>query len=411
MRLPLCVLAIAVSAWAANPDADTPGPTPQDSQAPAAAAAAPAAPAAPMPLPTPSFTGPLSNLPPATFDAGPLGKLSVNAFLSGMAFTQTNHIPGDNSNQFAISNGQIVIQKSDGWFQFYIHAGAYNFPVLGTPFLSTSKTVDATFSAIPVGFVKLQAGKNTSFQIGSLPTLFGAEYAFTYQNMNVERGLLWAQEPIFSRGIQVNQTMGKFTASFSYNDGFYSNRYSWLSGSLAYTNGPNTLSFVGGGNYNKTAYQSFAVPVQNNSDIYNVIYTYSKGSWIITPYYQYTEVQKNLSAGIPKGTKTNGGAILVSKAFSKGFSLPARFEYIASNGSPANGNVNLLYGPGSAATSFTVTPTYQGGGFFFRMDLGVVHAKDYVPGSVFGPTGANENQFRGVAEMGFIFGSNITEKK
>ncbi len=152
-------------------------------------------------------------------------------------------------------------------------------------------------------------------------------------------------------------------------------------------------------------------PVQNNSDIYNVIYTYSKGSWIIQPYYQYTEVQKDLAAGIPKGTKTNGGAILVSKAFSHGFSLPARFEYIASDGGPLNGNVNLLYGPGSKATSFTVTPTFQYGGFFFRMDLAIVHAIDYVPGDVFGPAGADDNQFRGVAEMGFVFGNNIVEKK
>lgn len=328
-----------------------------------------------------------------------------------MAIGQSNHVPGDNSSQFAISNGQIWVQKTDGWFQFYVQAGAYNIPALGVPFLSTSKTVDETFSAVPVAFVKLQAGKNTSFQIGALPTLIGAESTFTFQNMNVSRGLLWNQENLINRGMQVNQTLGKFTASFSYNDGFYSNRYSWLTGLLSYANGPNTITFIGGGNYNKTAYESYAVPVQNNSDIYNVIYTYSKGSWIIQPYYQYTEVQKDLAAGIPKGTKTNGGAILVSKAFSHGFSLPARFEYIASDGGPLNGNVNLLYGPGSKATSFTVTPTFQYGGFFFRMDLAIVHAIDYVPGDVFGPAGADDNQFRGVAEMGFVFGNNIVEKK
>ena len=46
--------------------------------------------------------------------------------------------------------------------------------------------------------------------------------------------------------MQINQTMGKFTASFSYNDGFYSNRYSGLSGSLTYTNGPHSLAFTAG---------------------------------------------------------------------------------------------------------------------------------------------------------------------
>jgi hypothetical protein len=51
----------------------------------------------------------------------------------------------------------------------------------------------------------------------------GAEYTFTFENMNIERGLLWNQENAINRGIQVNQTIGK-SASLSWNDGFYSNR-------------------------------------------------------------------------------------------------------------------------------------------------------------------------------------------
>ena len=37
----------------------------------------------------------------------------------------------------------------------------------------------------------------------------GAEYTFTFQNMNIERGLLWNQETAVNRGIQVNQALGK----------------------------------------------------------------------------------------------------------------------------------------------------------------------------------------------------------
>ena len=140
------------------------------------------------------------------------------------------------------------------------------------------------FGPVPVAFVKLQAGKNTfAFMIGALPTLIGAEYTFTFENMNVHRGLLWNQENAVNRGIQVNQTMGKFTASLSWNDGFYSNRYSWLTGSLTYTKGPHSLAFVGGGNYGQTAFQTYATPVQNNSSIYNVIYTYTKGPGLFSP--------------------------------------------------------------------------------------------------------------------------------
>ncbi len=378
--------------------------------APAPAAAAPAAPAAPMPLSTPAITGPLSNLPPAMFSAGPFGDIAVNGILSGMGLVQSNHIPGDDTQQAALSNGQIFIQKADGWFQFYLQAGAYNIPDLGAPFLKTQDTVSALWGPLPVAYLKLQAGKNTSFEIGSLPTLIGAEYTFSFENMNVERGLLWNQETAISRGIQVNQTMGKFSASVSWNDGFYSNRYTWLSGSLAYANGPNAISFVAGGNLGQTGYQSLATPVQNNGSIYNVIYTLTKGHWIVQPYYQHSSVPTNAEIGVGKGASTDGGAILASYAFPHGFALPVRFEYIKSSGSATDGAVNLMYGPGSSATSFTVTPTFQKGGFFARGDFGFVHVSDFTPGYVFGPDGTKDNQFRAVGEIGFVFGNNIEKK-
>ena len=240
--------------------------------------------------------------------------------------------------------------------------------------------------------------------------MIGAEYTFSFENMNIERGLLWNQENAVTKGIQLNQTMGKFSASLAWTDGFYSNRYTWLSGSLAYANGPHAISFVAGGNYGHTGFQTFATPVQNNGSIYNVIYTYTKGSWIIQPYYQYTTVPTDASIGIVKGAHTNGGAILLSYAFKHGFSLPVRYEYIASSGSAAEDAVNLMYGPGSTGTSITVTPTFQTGGFFVRGDLSWTHVGDITPGYAFGPTGTNKNQARAVAEVGFIFGDNIVKK-
>jgi hypothetical protein len=387
--------------------------TPAPDQKPAdQAAPAPAAPAAPAALPTPAITGPLSELPPAVFDAGPFGKISANGMLNGMGLVQNNHLPGDKSSEVTLGNGQIFLQKADGVFQFYIQAGIYDIPTLGTPYLAADKTVSNLFGPVPVAFVKLQAGKNTSFEIGALPTLIGAEYTFSFENMNINRGLLWNQENAVNRGIQVNQTMGKFSASLSWNDGFYSNRYSWLSGSLAYANGPHALAFVAGGNQSQTAYTSFANPVQNNGAIYNVIYTYTKGSWILQPYFQYTDVPTNAKIGIAKGASTTGGAILVNHTFKHGFSLPVRFEYIGSSGSKNDLSVvNLMYGPGSKGTSITVTPTFQYGGFFFRTDIAYAHISDYTPGFVFGPAGQNNNQTRAAAEIGFIFGNNIVEKK
>ncbi len=169
----------------------------------------------------------------------------------------------------------------------------------------------------------------------------------------------------------------------------------WLSGSLAYTNGPHALSFVAGGNLGQTAFQTFATPVQNNGSIYNVIYTYTKGPWIVQPYFQYTNVPTNAKIGIVKGASTTGGAILASYAFKHGFSLPVRWEYIASSGSAAQNAVNLMYGPGSTGTSFTVTPTFQQGGFFARGDIAWTHVGSFTPGAVFGPAGPGQQPVPG----------------
>lgn len=358
----------------------------------------------PAPLSTPAITGPLKPSPPHIFDAGPFGKIAANGILAGMSMWTGNYIPGDHSSQAALSNGQVFVQRTDGWFQLYLQVGAYNIPSLGLPFLATDKTVSNLYGPVPVGYLKLQAGKNTSFQVGSLPTLMGAEYTFTFENMNIERGLLWNQENAVSRGVQVNQTIGKLTASLSWNDGYYSNRYSCLSGSLAYTNGPHTLAFAGMGNLGQTAYQTSATPVQNNGTMYAIIYTYSKGSWIIQPYYQYGSVPTNPKVGVVKGNTTHGGAILVSRSFSHGFSLPVRWEYLTSTGRANDPDVvNLMYGPASKATSITVTPTFQRGAFFVRGDISYVNASDITPGLAFGQGGTLKSQPRAVAEFGFLF--------
>src|ERR1700722_14528823 len=140
-----CLMAIASVAFA------------QDQPAPAAPAApaTPAAPAAPTALPTPAITGPLSNLPPAIFDAGPFGKIAVNGILSGYGMLQTNHLPGDDARQADLGNGQVFIQKTDGWFQWFLEAGAYNIPDLGAPFINTKNTISDFWGPLPVAFVKL----------------------------------------------------------------------------------------------------------------------------------------------------------------------------------------------------------------------------------------------------------------
>src|SRR6202162_2861809 len=402
--LPFLLLAlVALPAFGQNAPSDpqaAPGPTPPDNTA-AQTKPAETSPPHPQPLPMPSMSGPLQTAIPREMEGG---KLAVTGILSGIGWTEGNHITGDSSTHWDVSNAQVFVQKTTGWWQFYLQGGAYNLPAIGVPFLSTSDTIKNIYGPFPQGYAKFVKG-NFNVEIGALPTLIGAEYTFSFENMNVERGLLWNQENAVNRGIQLNETYKKLTASLSWNDGFYSNRYTWLTGSLTYAfNSANSLAFVGGGNAGAYAKNTLATPLfLNNSQIYNLIYTYTKGSWVVQPYFQYTDVPTNARIGIAQGASTKGGALLATYNFKRGFSLAVRPEYIKSTGSISNGAINLLYGPGSGAFGLTVTPTYRKDAFFLRGDFAIVHATSSTPGDVFGPAGTHVNHPRGVVEAGFMF--------
>ena len=373
---------------------------------PAATAAAPAAATPPAPLSMPTMEGPLATAVPTTFDAGgKFGSLDVTGILSGFGYVQNHPVPGDENAAADVSNGQVFVQKVTGVTQFYLQAGAYNLPALGSPFLSTSDTIRETYGALPQAYLKFVPKGNWSYEIGKLPTLIGAEYTFTFENMNIERGLLWNQENAVNRGIQVNYTKGKMAYSLSWNDGFYSNRFNWLSGAATYTaNAANAYEFVAMGNYGTTVHSNYVIPLyQNNSSIYDLIYTHTAKKWLLQPYVQLTYVPSNSRIGVGKGTSTMGYALLGTYTVSPKITMAGRAEYIKSSGNTTNGAVNLLYGVGSGAWSLTATPTYQNKAFFTRAEFSVVKATDSTAGSAFGKLGTDTSQVRGLIESGFMF--------
>lgn len=375
------------------------------------AGAAPALQAAPAetspaaPLPTPSMAGPLKLPPPILFDAGPLGKLALNGILSGMGAWQDHPSNHDHDARADISNAQIFLQKSSGILQFYLQAGAYNIPALGIPFISTGSTVNNFFGALPVGYFSFVPKNNLSLAIGQLPTLMGNEDTFSFQNVDVERGLLWNQTNDISRGMQINYSRGPLSGSFSWNDGYYSNRYNWLTGALTYTINPkNSIGFTGGGNLGHTGYSAAATPLYlNNSRLYDLIYTRTSTHWTLSPYIQFNYVPKDLRIAVPRTTATEGAAFLASYSWTPHFFLAGRTELIASTGSVANGALNLIYGPGSQAWSLTLTPTYQKKMFFARPEFSFVQAFNSKAGEAFGPQGQDSTQVRAIVELGWMF--------
>ena len=376
-------------------------------------------PAAPTAMTTPALTGPLvANPNPIDFDAGPLGPVYVTGVVSGLGLWQNNPFPGNQRSLASLSNGQFSFQKTDGLFQYYVQVGAYTIPTLGAPYFNTPVATGDFFGPLPLAWAKVAPNDAFSIQGGKLPTLIGAENTFSFQNMNIERGLLWGQEPAISRGGQLNYTAGPLAAALSLNDGFYSNRYTWLSGSATYTfNSSNNVVFAAGGNYAHTTkvttttpfFQTTATPLfQNNETLFTLIYNYNAAPWTITPYFQYTHVPTASTIGAFTSASTYGGAILANYSFPddsplSGFSLPIRFEYIASTGSLANGAPNLLYGPGSSAWSITLTPTYQYKIFFARAEISHVGTNSTTSGLVFGRDGNNTTQTRFLFETGILF--------
>jgi hypothetical protein len=227
-----------------------------------------------------------------------------------------------------------------------------------------------------VAYLTLAPTSTFSIERGKLPTLIGAGYTFTFQNPNIEHSLLWNQEPAISRGGQLNYTAGPFALSLSLNDGFYSNRYTWLTGSATYTlDSANKVTLVAGGNYAHTTKSTLATPLfQNNETILNLIYIHNAAPWAFATGFQFTGVPAASSIGALTAASTAGGGLLVNYSFGdnsplRGVSLPVRLEYISSTGSLADGAPNLLYGPGSNAWSITVTPTYQYEIFFARVEF------------------------------------------
>jgi hypothetical protein len=397
--------ALTFSAGAAFAEDQAPAPA-----TPAAAPAAAPAPPAPPAL-SPAMTAPLSQNPsPMSLDLGPLGKkVYITGAISGFGYTQSNHVAGDQSTWGDLTNALIFINKVDGQFQYFVNVGAYSLPALGTlPYVKATTTTTSTYDVLPLAYVKIapDATPGFSIQAGKLPTLIGDEYRYTVQNSNIERGLLWGVEPLVSKGVQANYTSGPVTVNLAWTDGFYSNDYNTLSGALTYVISPtDTVILQGEGPTSKSKKSSATtIPLYNNSTLFDVIWTHTMGPWSFTPYFQYTTSPAYSASGTTHSTDTWGGALLATYTFDaksslSGVSLPMRVEYISQNDDKGAGSA--LFGVGSNAWSFTLTPTYTINRWFVRGEVSYVGIGG--GGSGYGTDGSKKDQVRGLLEIGVLF--------
>ncbi|MBV8977613.1 MAG: outer membrane beta-barrel protein [Alphaproteobacteria bacterium] len=358
-------------------------------------------------LPFPAMNASLSANPnPYGVDLDWAGKWFVGAAVTGLVFDQDN--PGSGAHSLVdLDNAQAWIEKTDGWWQVYVQAGIYTQPSLGFGYIRGSRATTMLYGDVPFAYLKIAPTDNFSISAGKLPTLIGAENAFTYQNLDIQRGLLWNQTPSVTQGVQLNYTAGPLSFALSVNDGYYSQTLNDLSGSVAYAfdGGADTVSVIAGTNLGHNPLTlPFATPLLNDGTIADLVYTHASGPWTISPSLQFVSAPRDPLHGALQGASSIGAMLTANYAFDDHWKLAARAEYVNSTGSAAAGAMNLLIaGPGSKAWSITVTPTYQYNVFFARLEGSYVGASDVTPGFGYGPSANDTTQASVFFETGVLF--------
>lgn len=376
---------------------------------PAAANLAPVAvtpPPAKMRLPLPAMSGPLGlNTSPKYLEAKYIGKVYVGGVLSGAGLAQTHATGSNKSGTGDLTNAQVYIENTDSPVQFYVQAGAYAIPALGRPYVKFDKTTRHTYGYVPEAFVRTGPFFGLALSAGKMESLLSTERPFSFQNMNVSRGLLAQQQSSISRGVQADYAAGPWAASVSFSDGFYSDHYNWVSGKVSYAlDDVSSVSVAAGGNIDQESRTGLATPLaQNNSNIYNISYVTKSGPWTINPVLQYTRVGRDTGLGLPNTASSYGAALNASYALDEHLSLAGRAEYMRTKGSSAPGATDLLYGGGSRAWSVSLTPTYQYDILFARLEGSYIRTARITPGLGFGPGGLDKDQARLLLEAGILF--------
>lgn len=342
------------------------------------------------------------------------GDWQVNAALTGLGAIQSNAAANDPRNYGDVSNAQAIIAKPTGMLQLFAVAGYYSLPDLSTSYLRAATQTKSSWGALPVAYASLVPNNHWSLYVGKLFALGGAEGTFSYENTNIQRGLLWGQTNSVSQGMQLNYQDDAWSTSLAWTDGAYSNKYNWLGASIGYKLSQQaTVTAIWNGALSGNTADSARTPLlQNNAQITNLLFSYKGDDWGLTPYLQYSVVPSNPTVGIYGTSSSQGAGVLATYRITplfdgqpqkKNMTLPFRLEYINTSGNCGTNPNNLLYGANSGAWSLTLTPTIQRGPLFARLEGSYVRALNYANGSAFGTAGSAPSQARVMLEAGILY--------
>ncbi len=361
----------------------------------AASRAVAAASPSPIPLPTPAPFVRASGV----YSIVGFRSFGVNA--SGALDTPTG---ADLADRADIGTILLNVTVRDAKFSGAATIGGYAFPTVGSALNPTfQKAANASlYGALPLVDLAYAPNANLTVAVGKFSSLLGPEDPFTYQNINIERGLGWELEPTIVRGARLTYTNAAWSAAVEEDDGFYSGHLGTLSWTIAYApSAATSLAFAAvtppsGSGPNATT------SIANKSE-YDFMYARKIGKWNLQPSLLFVRSPAAASLNyIAEGRATVAG-LLGSYEFSPRFSLGFRYEDARDASSPnaPGANADLLgFGPGSAAQTFTLTPAYRLGTCFVRLEIARIALSAYRAGFGFGRAGDGNAQTRIGLELG-----------
>ena len=342
-------------------------------------------PASPSPSPSPT----------------PMPAVSWQTNVSGYSLFSTS----PSATRTDVSNLMVTLTRNTGVFRYGATVGAYAFPTVGRPLVSTFTTGANTdlFGYVPIAYIAYVPNASWTFSAGKQATLIGQESGFTWQNVTIERGLGWLIEPTVSRGIRASYTHAKFTGIAEYNDGFYSGHLSAFEGSFSWKASDvanYTIAFI----LPKSDTAGNPTTSIANQRIVAAMTTQTFGKLTLTPYLQWVDSPQALSLGYNGDERAFYAVMMGNYVFSPTWSLAARYERAQNRSATLDTGLNadlVGFGPGSDASTFTLTPALTLGHTMIRAEYANVHLGTFAPGLGFGSNGRDASQSRFGLELGF----------
>ena len=284
-------------------------------------------------------------------------------------------------------------------FGFGVSVGQAWFPVVGSePFpkpddangaFSDSNSNFGVFEAYAeakVSFLKITAGR--------FATNIGGELPFTWQNVNIQRGLVWAGEPVWYDGVRVSADIGQFSVYAGVNDRDTDDGKMAAEGGISVS-----LPFATSVSLN------VLIPDKKdswNTRTYNL--TITNGYFKILPltlYVDYLNTPKNSENKLKSDADSIGVALLGEFKATNNISVGGRVEYVNNDGDGDNYGI----GTGNNAWTFTITPKYQINKYLsIRVEASYVKlGNDKYQKHDNKPNSKTDNEFRAGLEIAFVF--------